>query len=405
MPEAVIVATARTPDRPGQQGVARRRAAPTTWPPPSSRPRSTRCPQLDRNQVEDLIMGCGQPAGEAGYNIGRVVGAAGRHARRPRRDRQPLLLVVAADHPHGRPRHQGRRGRRVHRRRRRDREPLHERRGRHRARTTRCSPTPRPAPPSAAAGGQGAWTPPEGLPDIYIAMGQTAENVAEYENVSPRGDGRVRRPVASSGPSPSQERGFFEREITPVTSPDGTVVAQGRRHPRRHHRREARRAEAGVPPRRQGHRRQRLPAQRRRRRRDRDERHQGRRARPHAAGPHRGQSGVTGLNPEIMGLGPIEACRQALARAGMTIDDIDLVEINEAFAAQVDPVGQAPRHRLGQAQRQRRRHRPRPPLRHDRRPHHDHADQRPRGRRQDASAWRSMCVGGGQGMAMIIERL
>ena len=48
-------------------------------------------------------------------------------------------------------------------------------------------------------------------------------------------------------------------------------------------------------------------------------------------------SGVSGLNPEIMGLGPIEACRQALARAGMTIDDIDLVEINEAFAAQVIP--------------------------------------------------------------------
>src|SRR5664280_3812064 len=48
-------------------------------------------------------------------------------------------------------------------------------------------------------------------------------------------------------------------------------------------------------------------------------------------------SGVSGLNPEIMGLGPIEACRQALRRAGMTIDDIDLVEINEAFAAQVLP--------------------------------------------------------------------
>ena len=46
-------------------------------------------------------------------------------------------------------------------------------------------------------------------------------------------------------------------------------------------------------------------------------------------------SGVTGLNPEIMGVGPIEAVRQALGRAGMTIGDIDLVEINEAFAAQV----------------------------------------------------------------------
>ncbi len=48
-------------------------------------------------------------------------------------------------------------------------------------------------------------------------------------------------------------------------------------------------------------------------------------------------SGVSGLNPEIMGLGPIEACRQALGRAGMTMDDIDIVEINEAFAAQVLP--------------------------------------------------------------------
>jgi acetyl-CoA C-acetyltransferase len=48
-------------------------------------------------------------------------------------------------------------------------------------------------------------------------------------------------------------------------------------------------------------------------------------------------SGVSALNPEIMGLGPIEASRQALKRAGMTIDDIDLVEINEAFAAQVVP--------------------------------------------------------------------
>ena len=48
-------------------------------------------------------------------------------------------------------------------------------------------------------------------------------------------------------------------------------------------------------------------------------------------------TGVTGLSPEIMGLGPVEASRQALARAGMTIDDIDLVEINEAFAAQVIP--------------------------------------------------------------------
>ena len=48
-------------------------------------------------------------------------------------------------------------------------------------------------------------------------------------------------------------------------------------------------------------------------------------------------TGVSALSPEIMGLGPVEASRQALERAGMTIDDVDLVEINEAFAAQVIP--------------------------------------------------------------------
>ncbi|MGH2550420.1 MAG: acetyl-CoA C-acyltransferase, partial [Thermomicrobiales bacterium] len=48
-------------------------------------------------------------------------------------------------------------------------------------------------------------------------------------------------------------------------------------------------------------------------------------------------TGVTGLSPEIMGLGPVEASKQALKRANLAIDDIDLVEINEAFAAQVIP--------------------------------------------------------------------
>ena len=48
-------------------------------------------------------------------------------------------------------------------------------------------------------------------------------------------------------------------------------------------------------------------------------------------------TGVSGLSPEIMGLGPVEASKQALRRAGMAISDVDLVEINEAFAAQVIP--------------------------------------------------------------------
>jgi acetyl-CoA C-acetyltransferase len=115
-------------------------------------------------------------------------------------------------------------------------------------------------------------------------------------------------------------------------------------------------------------------------------------------------SGVTGLNPEIMGMGPVGASRQALARAGMTIDDIDLVEINEAFAAQVIP---SARH-LG--------------VDYDKLNVHGGAIAlgHPFGMTgarimttllnglTDADATiglETMCVGGGQGMAMIIERL
>ena len=115
-------------------------------------------------------------------------------------------------------------------------------------------------------------------------------------------------------------------------------------------------------------------------------------------------SGVTALDPEIMGLGPIEACRQTLGRAGMTMDDIDLVEINEAFAAQVVP---SARH-LG--------------IDPDRLNVHGGAIAlgHPFGmtgarimttlinglRTEDKTiGLESMCVGGGQGMAMIVERL
>ncbi|MEM9652284.1 MAG: acetyl-CoA C-acyltransferase, partial [Actinomycetota bacterium] len=115
-------------------------------------------------------------------------------------------------------------------------------------------------------------------------------------------------------------------------------------------------------------------------------------------------SGVTGLNPEIMGLGPIEAVRQALGRAGMTIDDVDLVEINEAFAAQVLPSAE----HLG--------------IDHDKLNVNGGAIAlgHPFGMTgarimttlinglEDADktiGLETMCVGGGQGMAMLIERL
>ena len=246
------------------------------------------------------------------------------------------------------------------------------------------------------------WTPPKGLPDVYIAMGQTAENVAEFEKVT-RQEMDEFAALSQQRAVASQGNGFFEREIIPVTLADGTVIAKD----------DGPRAGTTVeglsqlkPVFREG----------------------GTITAGNACPLNDGAaavvvmsdtrakqlgitplarivaSGVSALDPEIMGLGPIEACRQTLARAGKTIDDIDLVEINEAFAAQVIPSAKhlgiawdklnvkggsiALGHPFGMT-----------------------------GARimttllnaleDEGKTWglESMCVGGGQGMAMIVERL
>jgi acetyl-CoA C-acetyltransferase len=186
-----------------------------------------------------------------------------------------------------------------------------------------------------ATGEGGAWTPGEGLPDIYLAMGQTAENVAEYKQVA-----RERQDefacLSQNRAEAAQARGFFEREISPYTLADGTVVKtdDGIRAGTTYEKlaslqpvfkpngtvtagnacplndgaaavvvmSDTKAAELGI--------------------------------RPIARII---SSGVSALNPEIMGLGPVGAIQQALARAGLSVADIDLFEINEAFAAQVVP--------------------------------------------------------------------
>ena len=400
MPEAVIVATARSPiGRAGKGSL--RRSVPTTCRRRSSTALLDKVPALPRDQIEDLIMGCGQPAGEAGFNIARVVAVlAGlddvpgvtvnrycssslqtiRMAAHAIKAGEGDVFIAAgvetvSRYGIGRQRHGAER-------------PLrHGRRAHGRAGARR-------QPGVDAAVGPARHLHRHG-PDR-----RERRRVRERH---PRGDGRVRQAVPGPGRA-NIENGFFGEEITPVTLPDGTVVSQGRRPTRRHHPRGAGPAQAGVPSRRHGHRRQRLPAQRRRRRGGRDERHQG--------GTQLGltplarivSSGVTGLNPEIMGLGPIEASRQALARAGMTIDDIDLVEINEAFAAQVIPSakhlgidweklnvnggGIALGHPFGMTGA-----RIMTTLIHGLQA----ADK--------TFGLETMCVGGGQGMAMIVERL
>ena len=192
-------------------------AAPTTCRASSSRPCSRRCPQLDPQTVEDVIWGCGQPGGEAGYNVARVAALLAGLPDVPgvtvnRYCSSSLQTIRMAAHAI-----KAGEGdvfvaggvetvsRYVLRRvRHRPAQPaLRRRRGPHR-RAHQRAPT--------------AGSRPAGLPDIYIAMGQTAENVVLAEGVSREemdewGARSQQRAVAA------QERGFFDREITPVTTP------------------------------------------------------------------------------------------------------------------------------------------------------------------------------------------
>jgi acetyl-CoA C-acetyltransferase len=399
MPEAVIVATARTPIGRANKG-SLVECRPDDLSALIIAAVLEKVPQLDPAHVEDVIWGCGQPAGEAGTNIARVasllsgVDAPGVTVNRYCSSSLQTIRMAAHAIKAGEgdvfvaggvetvSRFMNGMA---------DGGPANEKFGDARARTKKRS-----------EGGQPSWTPGAGLPDVYIAMGYTAENVAEAENVSREemdefGARSQQLAVAN------QANGFFEREITPVTLPDGTVVTKddgprdgttveklatlkpafrpdgkvtaGNACPLNDGAAavivmsDTKANELGVKP----------------------------LARIVA-------SGVSQLNPEIMGLGPIEACRQVLKRANMTIDDIDLVEINEAFAAQVIP---SAKH-LGIPLEKLNVHGGAIALGH------------PFGMTGarimttlinglDAEDKRfgleSMCVGGGQGMAMIIERL
>jgi acetyl-CoA C-acetyltransferase len=335
MPEAVIVATARSPiGRAFKGSLVDMR--PDDLSAQVIKALLEKVPRLDPSEVEDLIMGCGQPAGEAGFNIARVVavlagldGAPGvtvnrycssslqtiRMAAHAIKAGEGDVFIAAGVETTSRFLKGNSDG----------------------VPDTHNSLFAEAEARSAgrAEGGAPTWEPADGLPDIYIAMGQTAENVAQYENVS--------REEMDEFACRSQnlavehvENGFFEREITPITLYDGTVVSKddgprpdttldalsklkpvfrpdgtvtaGNACPLNDGAAavvvmsETRANELGIEP----------------------------LARVVS-------SGVSALNPEIMGLGPIEASRQALKRAHMSIEQIDLVEINEAFAAQVIP--------------------------------------------------------------------
>jgi acetyl-CoA C-acetyltransferase len=397
MPEAVIVATGRTPIGRANKG-SLVDCRPDDLAALVLKSVADHIPQLEVSEIEDVIMGCTLATGEAGYNIARVAALLAGFGDVPgvtvnRQCSSSLQAIRMAAHAikcgegdvfvaagvetvsrvgQGPPDTAA-----------------------HNARFAKAQ--------TRSAARDAPWAPLEGeLPDIYLQMGQTAENVAEYEGVTREemDEFAVRsqnRAVAA------QERGFFEQEIIPVTLADGTVITKDD-GPRPGTNLEA--LSKLKPVFRDG----------------------GTITAGNACPLNDGaaavivmsdskakelgitplarivSSGVSALNPEIMGLGPIEACRRAMKRADMTIDQIDLVEINEAFAAQVIPSakhlgiswdklnvnggGIALGHPFGQT-----------------------------GARimttllnglQDADktyGMESMCVGGGQGMAMIVERL
>jgi acetyl-CoA C-acetyltransferase len=360
-------------------------------------------PELRPETVEDVIWGCGSPAGEQGYNIARVTAVlcgletvpattVNRYCASSLQAIRMAAHAVAAGEgdvfvaggvesithfASG---------------------AADEMPGTHNPRFSAAEE--RTA--KRAGGGAPKWEPGAGLPDIYIAMGQTAENVRELCGVTREAMDRFALRSQQRAVE-SQDSGFFEREIVPLELADGTIVTRDD-GPRRGTSLEAmaqlppafrpdgevtagnscplndgaaavlvmsagRAAELGLVP----------------------------LARVVA-------SAVSALNPEIMGLGPVEASQKVLSRAGMTMADVDLVEINEAFAAQVIPCAE----RLGIDEGKLNIHGGAIALGH------------PFGmtgarimatllnglQAADATVGlETMCVGGGQGMAMVVERL
>ena len=337
MPEAVLVSTARTP-------IGRAFKGSLTDQRPDDlaafivREALAKVPEVDARTVEDLMLGCGLPGGEQGFNMARVVAIlAGlenvpgttvtrycssslqtiRMAMHAIRAGEGDLFVAAGV----------------------------ETVSRFGAGTSDVGSAKNPRFADAAKRTEeravegGPWKPSDGLPDIYIDMGQTSENVAELEGIT-REEMDEFAALSQNRAVRSQETGFFDREITPVTKADGTVVAkddgprpnttvEGRAQLKPVFRVDGKVTAGNACPLNDGAAAVVVMSDTR--------------ARELGVTPLARivASGVSALDPEIMGLGPIEASRQALERAGMTMSDIDLVEINEAFAAQVIPAARA----------------------------------------------------------------
>jgi acetyl-CoA C-acetyltransferase len=398
MTEAVIVSTARTPiGRMGKGSLKDMR--PDDLSAHIIKAVLDKVPALDRTEIEDVLWGCGQPGGESGHNIARVAAVLaglddvpGATVNRYCSSSLMTIRMAAhaikagdgdvflaggvetssrfffgmADGP---------------------KNPVFDEAG---ARTA-----------ARSEGGAETWAPPAGLPDVYIAMGQTAENVAQFSGVS-RADQDEFAVRSQNLSEENLNNGYWEAEITPVETPDGLATKDDGIRPGTTLEKVSQLAPAFRP--------------------------DGTVTAGNACPLNDGAAAVvvmsdtkakalgltplarivssaaTGLNPEIMGLGPIEAVKKALGRANMTVGDIDLFEINEAFAAQVLPSARelgipmeklntrggsiALGHPFGMTGA-----RIMTTLIHNL----QESDK--------TFGVETMCVGGGQGMAMVIERL
>lgn len=406
MPEAVIVSTARSPIGRAFKG-SLKDLRPDDLTAAMVSAALSKIPELNPHDIDDLLLGCGMPGGEQGMNMARIVAVllgldevpgatvtrycassiqTSRMAFHAIKAGEGDVFVSAGV----------------------------ELVSRSVTGTSDYIPgfdTRNPIFADAAgrteelaAGGHG-WSDPRAssaLPDAYIMMGQTAENVARLHGISREEQDQFAVRSQNRAEAAISE-GFWAREITPVTLPDGTIITADD-GPRAGVTLEAtsqlspvfrpdgtvtagnccplndgaaalvimsdvRAAELGI--------------------------------RPLARIV---STGVSGLSPEIMGLGPVEASRRALHNAGMTMSDMDLVEINEAFAAQVIPSARE----LGIDESKLNVHGGAIAIGH------------PFGMtgaritntlmnglvaRDGQHGLATMCVGGGQGMAMVIERL
>ncbi|MCW2622351.1 MAG: fadA [Frankiales bacterium] len=341
MPDAVIVSATRSPIGRAFKG-SLRDLRPDDLATQVVRALLDKTPQVEPREIDDLILGCGLPGGEAGFNMGRNVAVelgydflpgttitrycssslqTTRMAAHAIRAGEGDIFISAGVESISR-----------HIKGSSDdipgvddlRNPFFDEAAARTAATGRSTGT--------------TWHDPREdghVPDVYVAMGQTAENVARLKGVT-RADQDEFAVRSQNLTEQAIADGFYAREITPIRCPDGSVVSTDD-SPRAGTTPEA---VAGLKP---------------------IFRADGTVTAGNACPLNDGASAVlvmsdskaaelglvplacvvatavTGLSPEIMGYGPVEAVNRLLSRAGMTIADIDLFEINEAFAAQVIP--------------------------------------------------------------------